>query len=85
MSETIFLLTISILFGTIVLVFGMKYFSSMQQARARLANDEAYRQLAAQASAAQAEGNARLAAMEGALSEVRGRVAAIEKMLKEVD
>jgi hypothetical protein len=43
MSEHLYLLTISLLLGTILLVFGMRYFSAIQQAKARLANDDAYR------------------------------------------
>ena len=85
MSPQVFLLTISIFFGTILLIFAMKYFSAMQQAKARLASDEAYRQLAAQASAAQAEANARLVAMEATLALVNNRIASVEKMLKEVE
>ena len=45
MSESLYLLSICLPLGAIVLVFGMRYFAATQQARARLANDEAYRQL----------------------------------------
>lgn len=85
MSETIYLLTLSLPLGTILLVFGMKHFAAVQQARARLANDEAYQQLAAQAAASQAETAASLAALNATLTDVRMRLAAVEKMLKEVE
>ena len=56
MSESVYFSTISLFFGTILLIFGMKYFAAIQQAKAHRDNDEDYRQLAAQAAAAQAEG-----------------------------
>lgn len=78
MSETIYLLTICIPLGTMLVIFGMKYFARVQEARARLATDDAYRQLAAQAAASQAETAA-------ALADLKSRLTAIEKMLKEVE
>ena len=55
MSEHIFLITIGLPLATLLLIFGMKYFAAIAQAKARLASDEAYRQLAAQAVAIYAE------------------------------
>ncbi|MES3024912.1 MAG: hypothetical protein V4857_25350 [Pseudomonadota bacterium] len=68
-----------------MIIFGMKYFSAMQQAKARLANDEAYRQIAAQAGAVQAQTAATLVAIEAALADLKTRVAAMEKILKDVE
>lgn len=85
MSENIFLLTITIPLGTILLIFAMKYLSAIQQARARIAGDEAYRQLASQAIATQADMLARLASMEAGILDIKTRVAATEKMLREVE
>ncbi|CUI09008.1 hypothetical protein LXA47_30050 [Massilia sp. P8910] len=85
MSEHVFLITIGLPLATILLVFGMKYFAAIAQAKARLASDEAYRQLAAQAAAAQSETAAALAAISGHLAEVKTRVAAVEKMLRDVE
>ena len=85
MSETIFLLTIGLPLLTILLVFGMKYFAAIQQAKARLSSDEAYRQVAAQAAAAQAETATALASMGALLADLKTRLAAVEKMLKEVE
>ncbi len=85
MSQTVYLLTICLPLATLLLVFGMKYLSAVQQARARLANDEAYRQLAAQAGAAQADTAATLAAMAATLADLNGRLAAMEKILREVE
>jgi hypothetical protein len=71
--------------ATILIVFGMRYFALIQQARARLANDDAYRQLAANASAAQSQTATLLAAMETTLSDLRARMAAVETILKAVE
>jgi signal transduction histidine kinase len=85
MDPHIFLTVISLPFVTILLVFGMKYFSAIQQAKARSANDEAYRQLAAQVVAAQADTAATLAAIDTSLADLKTRLAALEKILKEVE
>ncbi|MDQ1813047.1 hypothetical protein RBA41_06985 [Massilia sp. CCM 9210] len=85
MSEHVFLITIGLPLATVLLIFGMKYFAAIQQAKARLASDEAYRQLAAQAAAAQTETAAALAAVNAHLAELKTRVAAVEKMLRDVE
>jgi hypothetical protein len=85
MSAPLYLITISLPLVTILLVFGMRYFAVVQQARARLAADEAYRALAEKAAAAEAQTASTLAAMEAALSDVRTRLAGVEKILKEVE
>ncbi|MES2069085.1 MAG: hypothetical protein V4488_01965 [Pseudomonadota bacterium] len=85
MSEHIYLLTICLPLATILLVFGMRYFAAVQQARARLANDEAYRQIAAKAAAAQAETAAVLASIDARLADLNVRLTAVEKILKEVE
>ncbi|MBA5688485.1 hypothetical protein [Rugamonas apoptosis] len=85
MSESVFLLTICLPLATIVVVFGMRSYAAIQQAKARLANDNAYRQIAEQAAAAQAETARRLASMDATLSELKSRLATVEKVLKEVE
>ena len=45
MSEGIYLMTLFTLFGTILLVFGMRYYSAVQQAKVLLANEDDYQQL----------------------------------------
>ncbi|AIY41062.1 hypothetical protein LT85_1904 [Collimonas arenae] len=85
MSETIYLLTICLALGTILLVFGMRYFSVIQQAKARLASDDAHRQIAAKAVATQAETATTLSSINATLSDVKTRLSAIEKVLKEVE
>lgn len=85
MAEHVYLLTLFLPLATALLIFGMKYYASVQQAKARLASDEAYRQVAEQAAAAQAETAATLAAMNATLGEVKARLAVVEKILKEVE
>lgn len=85
MSEYVYFLTIGLPLATVLLIFGMKYFAAIQQARSRLANDEAYRQLAAQAITAQTETAATLAAINATLADLKMRLGGVEKLLKEVE
>jgi Tfp pilus assembly protein PilO len=84
MSEHLYLLSIGLPLVTILLVFGMRYFAAIQQAKARLANDDAYRQIAEKAAAAQSETAAALSSIQAALEDVRSRLTAVEKILKDV-
>jgi phage shock protein A len=85
MSERIYLITICLPLATILFVFGMRYLSAVLQAKARLANDEAYRQLAEKTAASQAAAASALASIDATLAELKARVAGVEKVLKEVD
>ncbi|MGJ7918402.1 hypothetical protein ACI48D_23400 [Massilia sp. LXY-6] len=85
MSTSVYLLTICLPLATVLLVFGMKYFAAVQQARSRLAQDEAYRQLAAQAAQSQAETAAQLASMSVTLARLESRTASVEQILKQVE
>ncbi|HTZ70805.1 MAG TPA: hypothetical protein VMB71_09170 [Acetobacteraceae bacterium] len=60
-----------------VVIFFMKYWAAVLQARARLRQDEAYREVAARAAGAQAE-------IAAALADMQSRLAGIEKILKDV-
>ena len=85
MTVTLYLLTLVLPLATILIVFGVRYYAIVQQAKARLANDGAFRQLAESASAAQSQIATSLAAMEANLSDVRTRMAAVETILKAVE
>ncbi|NRR31381.1 hypothetical protein HSX11_14465 [Oxalobacteraceae bacterium] len=85
MSEHVYLISISLPLMTLLLIFGMRYYAMIQQAKARLANDDAYRQLAAKAVAAQGDTALALAAITTSLEHLKARVAAVEKVLKEVE
>lgn len=85
MSQSLYLLTICLPLGTILLIFGMRYVSAVLQAKARLANDDAYRQIAATAAAAQAETAIALSSIAATLADLKSRLTAVEKILKEVE
>jgi uncharacterized membrane protein len=85
MSEYLYLLTICLVLGTILLVFGMRYFSAVRQASVRHANDEAYRRIAEKAVTVQSQNATALSSIEAALADVRTRLTAVEKILKEVE
>lgn len=84
MSAPIYLTTLCLFFGAIILVFVIRYVSLVLQARARLANDDAYRKLAEGARSAQAETATALAAIQASMADVQARLAAVEKILKDV-
>jgi hypothetical protein len=83
--ESIFLAAFFFPAAAAVLVFFMKYLSAVLQARVRLGQDEAYRELAAKSAAGQAATVAALSAFGATLAEIQGRLAVIEKILKEVE
>ncbi|HTB65275.1 MAG TPA: hypothetical protein VK727_03550 [Steroidobacteraceae bacterium] len=85
MTTTEYLIFVSPLVVTIVVVFGMKYFSALFQARSRIANDALYRALAEKAVAAQAENQAVLAAIRSDLSRFASSLASVEKILQQVE
>ena len=85
MDTSVYLLTICLPLITVLLVFGMRYFSAVQQAKLRFAQDEAYRQIAEKAAAAQTETAAALAAMNATLADMKTRLAGVEKVLKDVE
>jgi hypothetical protein len=78
MSENTFLAAFFFPAAAAVLIFLMKYVSAVLQARVRLGQDEAYREIAARAAAAQAE-------TATALAQIQTRLAVVEKILKDVE
>ena len=84
MPEHLYLLSISLPFATILLVFAMRYVSAVMQARARLAHEDAYRQIAQKSVAAESETAGSLVSIQRALGDFAERLASIEKILKEV-
>ncbi len=85
MTIILYLLTLVLPLATILIVFGRRQNADVQLARARLVSDDAYRQLAESASAAQSQIASRLAAIEDNMSDVRTRIAVIETILKAVE
>lgn len=84
MSENVFYAAFFFPAAAAVLVFFMKYISEILQARVRLAQDEAYRDLAAKAVAAQTEAAKTLATCAATLEDLQARLASVEKILKDV-
>ncbi len=80
-----YLIFVAPLVVTIVVVFGMKYFSALFQARARLANDALYQSLAEKAVTVQAENQATLAAIRSDLARFATSLATVEKILQQVE
>lgn len=85
MSAPVYFATIGLFLGTILAVFGMKYYFASQQAKARLAHDQAYREMAAKAVADQAATATAISAIQASLADVATRLGAIENVLKEVE
>ena len=85
MSEHVYFLSLGLVFGTILLIFGIRAYSAIQQAKARDASEASYRQIAEKAVAAASENTTVLASIQVALTEVRTRLTAIEKILKDVE
>lgn len=85
MSTNIYLITMALLFGTILLVFGMKYFSAVFAARAKLSHDEAYKALAEKALAVQSDNQASLSVIRSDLARLAASLASVETILKQVE
>ncbi|MBV9570252.1 MAG: hypothetical protein JO056_03335 [Alphaproteobacteria bacterium] len=85
MQPFYYVLTLTFLFGTPLLIFGMKYLSVAYQARAKAQADEAYRELAQKAATAESQNGASLAAIRTELSQIGERLSAVEKILKAVE
>ena len=85
MSEHLYLLSIGLPLVTILVIFGMKYFSNLSQARVRILEENAYRSLAQKAVAVQSDAAASLALLQSELSQINTRLAAVEKILKAVE
>ena len=66
MTATIYMLTLCLPLVTVLIVFAMRYYAQVQQAKARQATDDTLRQMAE------------------TLTAVSNRLAAVEKILKDV-
>jgi hypothetical protein len=69
----------------IVLVFGAKYFSAIFQAWAQKSSDRQYRILAEKVAAVQMETQTAMAAIQTDLSKIANTLAAVEKILQQVE
>jgi phage shock protein A len=85
MSEHLYLLTMLVFLGTILIIFALKYGSAAYQARARSATEAAYRELAQSALTTQSETASAIAAMQSELAQIATRLAAVVKILQDVE
>ncbi|CAO3361619.1 hypothetical protein [Azospirillum palustre] len=82
--ESYFLIVTILVLVTILLIFAMKYFSSARRGRAQTAGEAAYRDLAEKTLKAQEELTAALVSIRGSVTQIEGRLAGVEKVLKDV-
>jgi hypothetical protein len=85
MSPTIYFISMGAMFGTIILVFGIRFLQASAVAGADAAHTEAYRKLASDAVTAQAGNAATLSAIQSELAELKARMASVETILKTVE
>lgn len=85
MSENLYLLSILLILGTIVLAFGMKYVAAVRQARSRVLVEDAYRELAEKAVEAQSRNASSLAVIESEIAQIKTRLATIDDVLRAVE
>jgi Tfp pilus assembly protein PilO len=85
MQTTIYFITLAIIVGTIILVFGIRFLQASAVAGADAAHTEAYRKLASDAVTAQAGNAATLSAIQSELSELKTRMTNVETILKAVE
>jgi len=85
MSEHVYLLSMGSVLGTILLVFGMKYFAVVREAKSRAQSDGAYRELAKKVVATQSENAKSLFSIQNQLVEIKTRLGALEQILKTVE
>lgn len=77
MSEQVFLLTITLVILAILLVFGIRAYSAIQQAKYRAASSVNASEFAEMARV--------LSSIDASLGDLRMRVTVIEQILKQVD
>jgi hypothetical protein len=85
MSPTIYFISMGAMFGTIIIVFGIRFLQASAVAGADAAHAEAYRKLASDAVTAQADNAATLSAIQSELSELKTRMTNVETILKAVE
>lgn len=78
MSEPVYLATLGMFFGTIFMIFLLRTATVLKKAKLQAEGEASYRQLAERAVLAQEQTAA-------ALADLKTRIVAIEKVLKEVE
>jgi hypothetical protein len=84
-TPTIYFITMGAMFGTVIIVFGIRFLQASAVARADTEHTDAYRKLASDAVTAQAGNAGTLSAIQSELTEIRARMARVETILKAVE
>ena len=82
--QVFYLLTLILPLVTILIVFGMKYWSAAVQSREAKFGEEAYRALAEKVAAAQEDNATALSAIQAEVAKLSGSLATVENILKQV-
>ena len=85
MSPTVYFISMGAMFGTIIIVFFIRFLQASAVAGADAAHTDAYRKLASDAVTAQAGNAATLSAIQSELGEIKTRMTSVEKILKAVE
>ncbi len=84
MAAQLYMPTLLLIIGTVLIVFGMKYVSEALQARSRAANERSFRLFAEDAHAIQSRHVALLSSIQSSISDIGTRLGQVERILKEV-
>jgi len=85
MTTIIYLITLGVMSGTPLAIFGLKYWAAAKAADVQTETQVAYRKLAADAVTTQSGNAATLSAIQSELAEIKTRMANVEKILKAVE
>lgn len=85
MTTIIYLITLGVMSGTPLAIFGLKYWAAAKAADVQTETQTAYRKLASDAVTAQSGNAATLSAIQSELVELKTRMTNVEKILKEVE
>lgn len=85
MSDHLYLLTLGLFFGTLLLIFALKYLSSILSHRAQIIDRDRYLKLAEEGRAVQDQLTRELAALRAELTGIADRTADIQRVLRQVE
>ena len=84
MASQLYMPTLLLILGTVLVVFGMKYVSEALQARLRAASERSFRLFVEEAHAIQSQHVALLSSIQSSISDIGTRLGQVERILKEV-
>ena len=84
MASQLYMPTLLLILGTVLIVFGMKYVSEALQARLRAASERSFRLFAEEVHAVQSQHVALLSSIQSSISDIGTRLGQVERILKEV-